>query len=96
MPDIHMHREHQLGLVKARELARQWAEEAGQKFDMECTIVEGDTSDTVAFRRSGVSGELLVEASGFTLEAKLGFLMGAFAKKIESEIEKNFDELLKK
>jgi putative polyhydroxyalkanoate system protein len=96
MPDIHIHREHRLGLAKARELALQWAEEAEQKFDMECTIVEGDTSDTVTFRRSGVNGELLVEANRFTLDAKLGFLMGAFARTIESEIEKNFDELLKK
>jgi putative polyhydroxyalkanoate system protein len=96
MPDIHIHREHKLGLAKARQLALRWAEEAEQKFDMECTILEGDTSDTVEFRRSGVNGELLVEATRFTLDAKLGFLMGAFAKTIESEIEKNFDELLKK
>jgi putative polyhydroxyalkanoate system protein len=96
MPDIHIHREHKLGLAKARELAFQWAEEVEKKFDMECTILEGDTSDIVEFTRSGVSGELLVEANQFTLDAKLGFLMGAFAKTIESEIEKNFDALLEK
>jgi putative polyhydroxyalkanoate system protein len=96
MPDIHIHRQHKLGLAKARELAFQWAEEVEKKFDMECTILEGETSDTVEFTRSGVSGELLVEANQFTLDAKLGFLMGAFAKTIESEIEKNFDALLEK
>jgi putative polyhydroxyalkanoate system protein len=96
MPDIHIHREHKLGLAKARELALQWAEEAEQKFDMECTILEGENSDTVEFTRSGVSGELLVEAHQFTFDAKLGFLMGAFAKTIEAEIEKNFDALLKR
>jgi putative polyhydroxyalkanoate system protein len=96
MPDIHIHRAHKLGLAKARELALQWAEEAEQKFDMECTILEGETSDTVEFTRSGVNGELLVEAHQFTLDAKLGFLMGAFAKTIEAEIEKNFDALLAK
>ena len=94
MPDIHIHRDHSLGLAKAREVALQWAEEAEAKFDMECTILEGETSDTVEFTRSGVKGELLVEANQFTLDAKLGFLLGAFAKTIEGEIEKNFDALL--
>jgi putative polyhydroxyalkanoate system protein len=96
MLEIHIHREHQLGLTKARKVALQWAEEAEKKFDMECTIVEGKTSDTVEFTRSGVKGELLVEATQFTLHAKLGFLLGAFSKTIESEIEKNLDALLAK
>jgi putative polyhydroxyalkanoate system protein len=94
MPNIHIHREHALGLAKARKIALQWAEEAEEKFDMECTIVEGETSDTVEFTRSGVSGTLMVEADQFTLDAKLGFLLGAFSTKIESEIEKNLDALL--
>jgi putative polyhydroxyalkanoate system protein len=96
MPDIHIHRDHELGLAKARKVALQWAEDAERKFDMECTIVEGDSSDTVAFTRSGVKGELLVEAHQFTLDAKLGFLLGAFSKTIEAEIEKNLDALLSK
>ena len=96
MPDIHIHREHRLGLTKARKVALQWAEQVEEKFGMECTILEGDTSDTVEFTRSGVSGELLVEANQFRLDAKLGFLLGAFSKTIESEIEKNLDALLAK
>jgi putative polyhydroxyalkanoate system protein len=94
MPNIHIHREHALGLAKARKIALQWAEEAEEKFEMECTILEGETSDTVEFTRSGVSGSLRVEADQFTLEAKLGFLLGAFSTKIESEIAKNLDALL--
>jgi putative polyhydroxyalkanoate system protein len=96
MADIHIHREHELGLAKARKVALQWAEDAEKKFEMECTIVEGQTSDTVEFTRSGVKGELLVEAHQFTLDAKLGFLLGAFSKTIEAEIEKNLDALLAK
>jgi putative polyhydroxyalkanoate system protein len=96
VPDIHIHREHKLGLAKARKVALQWAEEAEQKFDMQCTILEGQSSDTVEFTRAGVKGELLVEATQFTLQAKLGFLLGAFSKTIESEIQKNFDALLAK
>ncbi len=94
MPDIKIHREHSLGLDKARQVAWQWAEEVEQKFDMECTVLEGDYSDTVEFTRSGVSGRLIVAADHFDLEAKLGFLLGAFAKTIEGEIMKNLDELL--
>ena len=96
MADIHIHRPHGLGLAKARKVALQWAEDAEKKFEMECTIVEGETSDTVEFTRSGVKGELLVEAHQFTLDAKLGFLLGAFSKTIEAEIEKNLDALLAK
>jgi putative polyhydroxyalkanoate system protein len=94
VPDIHIHREHQLGLAKARAVALQWAEEVEKKFDMECTILEGETSDTVEFTRSGVKGELVVAADHFDLEARLGFLLGAFSRTIENEIMKNLDALL--
>lgn len=94
MPDIRIHRDHSLGLAKARKVAWQWAETAEQKFDMECTVLEGETSDTVAFTRSGVNGTLVVAADHFDLHAKLGFLLGAFAKTIETEIQQNLDQLL--
>ncbi|HKW84199.1 MAG TPA: polyhydroxyalkanoic acid system family protein [Burkholderiaceae bacterium] len=94
MPDIKIHRTHQLGLAKARKVALQWAEDAEKKFDMECTILEGKSSDTVEFTRSGVNGTLVVAADHFDLNAKLGFLLGAFSKTIESEIEKTLDALM--
>ncbi len=94
MPDIKIHRDHSLGLARAREVAWQWAEQAEAKFDMECTVIEGETSDTVEFTRSGVNGRLIVAADHFDLEAQLGFLLGAFSKTIEGEITKNLDALL--
>ena len=94
MPDIRIHREHSLGLPKARKIAWQWAEQVEKEFDMECTVLEGDFSDTVEFTRSGVNGTLVVAADHFDLNAKLGFLLGAFANKIQGEIEKNLDTLL--
>ena len=60
MPDIRIHRTHALGLKKAREVAWAWAEEVEKKFDMECAVLEGETSDTVEFARSGVKGELVI------------------------------------
>jgi len=96
MADINIHRKHALGLPKARKIAWQWAEEVEKKFDMECSVQEGETHDTVHFTRSGVNGELTVAADHFDLQAKLGFLLGAFSKTIESEILKNLDALLEK
>lgn len=94
MADIHIHRDHTLGLTKARKIAWKWAEEVESKFDMECTVIEGETSDTVEFKRTGVSGRLIVAGEHFELDAKLGFLLGAFSKTIEGEITKNLDALL--
>jgi len=96
MADIRIHREHQLGLAKARKVAWAWAEQVEQKFDMACTVIEGELSDTVEFKRTGVSGRLIVAPDHFDLDAKLGFLLGAFSRTIEHEIEKNLDTLLSK
>lgn len=94
MAEIRIHRDHELGLKKAREIAWKWAEQVEEKFDMECTVHEGDDGDTVEFTRSGVKGELTVAADHFDLVAQLGFLLGAFKKTIEGEIEKELDALL--
>jgi putative polyhydroxyalkanoate system protein len=94
LPDLHIRRDHELGLPKARKIAEKWAEDAEAKFAMECTILVGDTSDTIEFTRSGVQGRLIVAPDHFELDAKLGFLLGAFSKTIQSEIEKNLDDLL--
>ena len=94
MADIHIERDHGMGMAQARQAAFKWAEQAEQKFDMQCTYEEGATTDEVSFKRSGVTGTLVVTATAFTLQAKLGFLLGAFKDKIEGEIVKNLDALI--
>lgn len=94
MADIHIVREHGLGLEGARKLAFRWAEVAEKKLDMECSYEEGRTSDLVTFKRPGASGELKVTKERFQLNARLGLLLGVFRGKIESEIVRNLDELL--
>jgi putative polyhydroxyalkanoate system protein len=94
LADIHITRQHHLGLAEARKLAFRWAEVAEEKLDMECTYEEGKTSDLVSFTRSGVKGELKVTREKFVLDARLGLLLGAFKERIESAIVKNLDELL--
>ena len=96
MPDIHIHRDHALGLSEARKLAFKWAEMVEEEFDMECTYEEGKAEDLVTFTRSGVNGELKVTKAAFELDARLGFLLGAFKDRIEGEIAKNLDTLLAK
>jgi putative polyhydroxyalkanoate system protein len=96
MADIQIERAHTLGLAEARKIAFKWAEQAEEKFDMECTYEEGKTEDLVSFTRSGVNGTLAVTKDSFELNAKLGFLLGAFKDTIESEIVKNLDALLAK
>lgn len=94
MADLHIHREHSLGLAGARKVAKEWAVQVKDEFDMHCTFEENSHGDTVHFKRSGVNGTLEVTASTFELDAKLGFLLGAFKGRIEAEIVKNLDELL--
>lgn len=94
MSTLHIHREHHLGLAKARKIAWQWAEDAEARLGMECTVYEGDESDTIEFQRSGVKGELIVSADTFELQAKLGLLLGALRGTIEKEIEQELDKLL--
>ena len=94
MPDIHIHRDHHLGLKEARKVAFSWAEKAEEKLDMECVYEEGDTEDLLRFTRAGVKGTLLVDARQFELRAHLGLLLGAFKDRIESEIAAQLDALL--
>jgi putative polyhydroxyalkanoate system protein len=92
--DIIISRDHKLGLAAARKLAFRWAETAEEKLGMACTYEEGKTADVVTFTRTGANGELKVTKDRFELHAKLGFLLGAFRERIESEIVKNLDLLL--
>ena len=94
MHDIIISRDHHLGLAAARKLAFRWAETAEEKLGLACTYEEGKTADLVTFTRAGAHGELKVTKDRFDLHAKLGFLLGAFRERIESEIVKNLDELL--
>ena len=80
MADLNLHRDHTLGLARARKVALKWAEDVEEKLDMECTIIEGDDEDVLEFTRSGVEGRMIVAATFFDLEAKLGFLLKPFAR----------------
>ena len=94
MADLHILRKHQLGLAKARKVAFAWAEQVEKEFGMACIYEEGKGADLVQFTRSGVQGELQVTRDKFELDARLGFLLGAFKGRIEAEIVKTLDAML--
>lgn len=94
MATILIERDHQLGLEQARLTAAQWVRDAEEKFDLRCTYDKGEQLDTVSFARSGLSGTLDVSGTSFRMQAQLGFLLSAFKDRIESEIQKNLDELI--
>jgi putative polyhydroxyalkanoate system protein len=96
VPDLRIRRDHDLGLPEARKIAEDWIRSAQTQLHMACTHHPGETMDRIAFTRSGVSGELRVAGDRFELDAKLGFLLGAFKDRIEQEVSKNLDELLAK
>ena len=94
MADIRIHREHQLGLAKARKIAAQWMADVEKEFEMRCSLIKGDYGDTIEFSRSGVNGRLIVAADHFDLSARLGLLLGVFRRTIEAEVEGILDRLL--
>ena len=94
MPHIHIERKHQLSLAEARAMAVRWVAQAEDKFDMRCSYESGQDADSVVFKRSGVSGVFKLDAERFSIDATLGFLLGAFKDRIEQEIQRNLDTLL--
>ena len=91
MADLHIVREHTLGMAAARQLALDWAEEMESEFRMRCTYQEGPLQDVVTFEGTGAKGTLQVNGTSFELDVKLGFMLGNFKDKIEAVIRKKLD-----
>ena len=92
MADIQIQRAHSMPLKKARDAANDFAQRLNEKFDLQS---EWD-GDTLNFSRSGVSGRLALTKSDVTIDVKLGFLLSAFAGKMEGHIKDNLDQLFGK
>ena len=92
MADIHIERAHSMPLKKARDAADDFAQRLNDKFEL---ASEWD-GDTLHFKRSGVSGTLALTKSSVTIDVQLGFLLSAFAGKMEGHIKDNLDQLFGK
>jgi len=94
--DIHIERNHSLGIERAREVARGWLELVESEYGMDCKYSEGWVSDLAKFSRPGAEGTLRVTEDNFTLRMTLGFLMESYAKQIKEHVTRNLDDLLGK
>jgi putative polyhydroxyalkanoate system protein len=92
MADIEFQFEHDLGLEAARHAAAQWVMDAQNQWGMKCQTHMTEESDTIVFTRSGVNGQLLVNARRFHLEIRLGFLLKGFRQRIEADLRKNLEQ----
>jgi putative polyhydroxyalkanoate system protein len=90
MADIHLEKKHKLGIKKAKTKAQKLADQLAADYDLQSQW----DGDTLMFERSGVSGSLLVSKDNIELDMKLGFLMSAFAPKIQEQIQANLDKFL--
>jgi putative polyhydroxyalkanoate system protein len=96
MSDVTFQQAHTLGLEKARELAKQWTNDAAKSMGLDCKHVEGAEADTITFERMGVNGVMTVTGTNFDLNIKLGMMMSAFKPMIEGEIRKNLGRIIDK
>ncbi|MGE0802686.1 MAG: polyhydroxyalkanoic acid system family protein [Lautropia sp.] len=87
MADIMLHRDHALGLRKAKAAANRIARELADEFDCDCDW----DGNTLTITRAGVDGRMKVAKDRVDVHVKLGFLLSAFKPKIEQSINDNFD-----
>lgn len=88
MSDIQIRRKHTLSAKAARTAAEKIASQLEEEFDL---AYEWD-DNVLVFKRSGVSGELVVEKKEVRIRVRLGFLLLAIRPRVEAEIHRYFDE----
>lgn len=91
MSEIDIRRRHELSLEDAQQVADDLAADLAGKF----AIDYGWDGDTIVFDRTGVSGEILVDAEQVHVRARLGFLLGYLKPAVEREINRYLDEHFK-
>ena len=82
MADIRITQAHKLPHKKAKAAAQKVADQIAEEYDMSA---EWD-GDVLKFKRSGVSGKLIVSDKEAHIEISLGFLFKAFASTIEEKV----------
>ncbi len=90
MPSIHIEREHQLGLDKAKRAVDDVAKAMAEKFAM---TAKWD-KNTLRFERSGIKGAIDVSKDAVKVAAELGFMLGFLKTRIEQEVSSHLDKVL--
>ena len=99
MSDIHIERQHQLGLPRARRVATEWMAQARERWGLQFEHEEAEdespaATDEIRFSGMGAEGTVQVSASRFSVSLALGGLMSALAPMIEDKMTRNLDEFL--
>ena len=94
MPDVHIEREHALGMARGRQVVAQWSERVQQAHGVQCNLTRGRAEDLTRFHRAGLDGILRLRARHVDLHIKLGFLMGLFSTRIGDAVSRELDALL--
>ncbi|HZW13247.1 MAG TPA: polyhydroxyalkanoic acid system family protein [Noviherbaspirillum sp.] len=82
MADISITQTHTLPHKKAKAAAQKVADQMAEEYDM-ASEWQGDV---LVFKRSGVSGKLVVSEAHAQLDISLGLLLKAFAPTIEEKV----------
>lgn len=90
MSDIDIHYPNRLGLDQARSAVEQIAQKLSAQFGVDCAWM----GDVMTFERSGVKGDIALDADNVHVTAKLGFLLSAMKGPIEAEIRRVLAEKL--
>jgi len=96
MPLIHLDHAHGLATPDAFAIADDWAQAAQRDWGMTVQVspdVQGAGGErSWQFRRSGADGTLRVTPDRFILDVRLGFLLGTYKDRIESQLIKNLQQ----
>ena len=82
MADIHVVQTHTLSREQARQAAQQVSDKLARDYQLACKW----DGDIMRFERSGVEGELTLEAGQAAVDIRLGFMMGMFAPTIQEKL----------
>lgn len=91
MSVIDVHRAHTLDKSHARDAAETLAQDLSSQFDLRYQW-EGDQ---LKFKRSGVKGYVNIAGDDLHVHLELGLLLRPFRSRIESEIHRQLDQILK-
>jgi len=90
MANIHIKRDHQLGVDEARKRVDRIANTIRDKLEADCSW----NGDRLNFTRSGASGTVDVTNDAIEFNVKLGMLLTPMKGKIESTINEEIDKAL--
>ena len=89
MANITINRSHNMSEQALKEKLDMLSAKMQDRFDLSCSW---KNEQCMTFKRSGVDGEITLQADQINLQVKLGMMMGAFKGVIEKEINQFMDK----